>query len=111
MKQTIKKYLGWSAAIAVAAALTLLMFFCIYKFDALMGALRTLISILMPIIVGVGIAYVLSPAYNWMRSRLRRFLYHRLRWHDRKCIQCADILSMLGTFLSAGALIAGLLAR
>ena len=110
MRENIKKYLGWSATIVSAGALTLLIFFCIYKFDKLMAAFSSLISILMPIIIGIGIAYVLSPAYNWVRSRLRRFLYHRLHWHGRKSIQCADILSMLGTFLSAGALIAGLLA-
>ena len=110
MKESMKKYLGWCVAIVTAAALTLLMFFGIYKFDTLRQAFHTLVSILMPIIIGIGIAYVLAPAYNLLRHKLRRFFHHTLHWCGRKSIRCADGLAMLGTFLGAGALIAGLLA-
>ncbi len=105
----MKKYLGWGATVVVVGALTLLIFFCIYKLDALLAALSGLVSILMPVILGIGIAYVLAPAYNWLRGKLRRLLCQSLNWRGRRALRCADVLAMTGTFLGAGALIAGLL--
>ncbi len=110
MKDSMKKYFGWGATVVVVGALTLLIFFCIYKFDALSASISTLVSILMPVILGIGIAYVLSPAYNWLRKKLRRLIYKGMGWHGRRALYCADILAMTITFLGAGALIVGLLA-
>lgn len=110
MKESMKKYFGWGATVVIVGALTLLIFFCIYKFDTLLGAISRLISILMPVILGIGIAYVLSPAYNWLRGKLRRLFHKTLRWRGHRSLYCADILAMMGTFLGAGALIVGLLA-
>lgn len=106
----MKKYFGWGATIVVVGALTLLIFFCIYKFGALAAGIKKLAAIMMPVIMGIGIAYVLSPAHNWLRRRLRRLLHGTFHWHGRRCIRCANILAMIGTFVGAGALIAGLLA-
>lgn len=110
MKESMKKYFGWGAMVVVVGALTLLIFFCIYKFEELAEGISRLISILMPVILGIGIAYVLSPAYNWLRGKLRRLLHRTFRWRGRRALYCADILAMAGTFLGAGVLIVGLLA-
>lgn len=110
MKESLKKYIGWGVTVVVVGAVTMLMFFGIYKFGALKQAIGTLMSILMPVIVGVVIAYVLSPAYNWLRRHLRRMLRNTFGWHGRKALRCAGILAMIGTFVGAGAIIAGLLA-
>lgn len=110
MKKGFKDYLGWGLTVLAVGALSMLLFFCIYKFSAVMAGIRKLIDILMPVIIGVAIAYVLSPVYNWGRRRLRRFFYRVLHWHGRKMVRFADVLAMVLTFCGAIALIAGLIA-
>ena len=109
MRNSMKRYLGWGATVVAVGALMLLLFFGIYKLDALLGALSGLLSILSPVLFGIAIAYVLSPAYNWLRARLRRLLCQSLHWRGRRALRCADVLAMTGTFLGAGALVAGML--
>lgn len=106
----MKKYFGWGATIVIAGALTLLIFFCIYKFGALAAGIGKLVDILMPVIVGIGIAYVLSPVYNWVRRKLLHLFQTKFHWMSRRAVQCAAILAMVATFLGAAALIVGLLA-
>ncbi len=91
-------------------AVTLLIFFCIYKFAALTAGIKKLIGILMPVLVGIVIAYVLSPLYNWLWRKLLRLLHHTFKWHGRGAVRCAGILAMTATFAGAGAVLAGLLA-
>lgn len=110
MKESVKKYFGWGATIVITGAVTLLIFFCIYKFGALIAGVKKLVDILMPVIVGIAIAYVLSPLYNWLRHRILRLLHKTFRWHSRKAVQCANVLAMIATFAGAGALLCGLLA-
>ena len=110
MKESLKKYFGLGVTIVATGAVTLLMFFCIYKFAALTAAVKKLIGILMPVLVGIVIAYVLSPLYNWLWRKILRLLHHTLKWHGRGAIRCAGILAMTATFLGAGAVLAGLLA-
>ncbi|MDO4173121.1 MAG: AI-2E family transporter [Eubacteriales bacterium] len=110
MKESMKKYFGWGATIVVTGAVTLLIFFCIYKFSALAAAVGKLIGILMPVIIGIAIAYVLSPLYNWLRHKILRLLRKTFGWNTRKCVRCAGVLAMIATFLGAAALVGGLLA-
>lgn len=110
MKNSLQKYIGWGITVVIVGALTMLIFFGFYKFSVLARGVGKVISIMMPIIIGVVIAYVLSPAYNWMRRRLRRLLRKTFHWRGRKSLRCADILAMTATFAAAGAVIAGLLA-
>ena len=110
MKESLKKYFGLGVTIVATGAVTLLIFFCIYKFAALTAAVKKLIGILMPVLVGIVIAYVLSPLYNWLWRKILRLLHHTLKWHGRVAIRCAGILAMTATFLGAGAVLAGLLA-
>ena len=65
MKESLKKYFGLGVTIVATGAVTLLIFFCIYKFAALTAAVKKLIGILMPVLIGIVIAYVLSPLYNF----------------------------------------------
>ena len=110
MKESLKKYFGLGVTIVATGAVTLLIFFCIYKFAALTAAVKKLIGILMPVLVGIVIAYVLSPLYNWLWRKILRLLHHTLKWHGRGAIRCAGILAMTATFLGAGAVLGGLLA-
>lgn len=110
MKESMKKYFGWAATIVIAGALTLLIFFCFYRFRALAAGIGKLIDILMPVILGIVIAYVLSPIYSWVRRKLLRLFQERFHWTGRRSVQWAAILAMAATFLGAAALIVGLLA-
>ncbi|MCD8355194.1 MAG: AI-2E family transporter [Clostridia bacterium] len=110
MKESIRKYFGWGVTIVATGAATLLIFFCIYKFGTLAAGIRKLVNILMPILVGIAIAYVLSPLYNWLRHKILRLLHRTFRWRGRGAIRCAGILAMVATFVGAGALLGGLLA-
>lgn len=110
MKESIRKYFGLGVTIVATGAVTLLIFFCIYKFAALTAGIKKLIGILMPVLVGIVIAYVLSPLYNWLWRKLLRLLHHTLKWHGRGAVRCAGILAMTATFAGAGAVLAGLLA-
>ena len=110
MKESIRKYFGLGVTIVATGAVTLLIFFCIYKFAALTAGIKKLIGILMPVLVGIVIAYVLSPLYNWLWRKLLRLLHHTFKWHGRGAVRCAGILAMTATFAGAGAVLAGLLA-
>ena len=110
MKESIRKYFGLGVTIVATGAVTLLIFFCIYKFAALNAGIKKLIGILMPVLVGIVIAYVLSPLYNWLWRKLLRLLHHTFKWHGRGAVRCAGILAMTATFAGAGAVLAGLLA-
>lgn len=60
-----KKYLYTGiTAIAVIAA-SILLFFCLYRFSSIKKTIDLVVRILMPIIYGVVLGYLLSPAYNY----------------------------------------------
>ena len=110
MKKAMQKYIGWGATIIITGAVTIAIFFCIFKFNGLAAGIGKLVNILMPIIIGIGIAYVLSAPYDWLRHKYMRLLAHTFHWRSRKAVRCAGIFAMLTTFLAAGAIIGGLLA-
>lgn len=106
----MQKYIGWGATIIITGAVTIAIFFCIFKFNGLAAGISKLVNILMPIIIGIGIAYVLSAPYDWLRHKYMRLLAHTFHWRSRKAVRCAGIFAMLTTFLGAAAIIGGLLA-
>ena len=110
MKKAMQKYIGWGATIIITGAVTIAIFFCIFKFNGLAAGISKLVNILMPIIIGIGIAYVLSAPYDWLRHKYMRLLAHTFHWRSRKAVRCAGIFAMLTTFLGAAAIIGGLLA-
>ena len=110
MKKAMQKYIGWGATIIITGAVTIAIFFCIFKFNGLAAGISKLVNILMPIIIGIGIAYVLSAPYDWLRHKYIRLLAHTFHWRSRKAVRCAGIFAMLTTFLGAAAIIGGLLA-
>lgn len=73
MKHKTNYFLWGLTAFCVIAA-SLLLWFVLFNFRSLLGAARTLVSILMPFIWGFAIAYLLLPVFNfnmrWMEPRL-----------------------------------------
>ena len=83
MKKAMQKYIGWGATIIITGAVTIAIFFCIFKFNGLAAGISKLVNILMPIIIGIGIAYVLSAPYDWLRHNFMRLLAHSFHWRSR----------------------------
>lgn len=111
MKKDFKQnFINWGATILALGVLAMLLFFCFFRFGLILSGIRKLFSILAPVIVGVVIAYVLSPAYNMMRKWMNTLLHDVFHWEGKRSVYCADILAMLLTFLFAAAVISGLIA-
>lgn len=105
-----QNFINWGATVLGLAALAMLLFFCFFRFGLILTGIRKLLSILAPILFGVVIAYVLSPAYNMLRRWMKTFLHDVCHWEGKRSVCCADILAMLLTFLFAAAIISGLIA-
>ena len=78
-KPHIKPYLYGMLAGSGAIALSIIIFFLIYRFDGFGSAISTLTGILMPFIYGAVIAYLLKPVCNTIENFLRRFIPERMK--------------------------------
>lgn len=78
-KKDVSKYLGAALTVLGVVVASVILIFCFVKFDAIKAGVAQLVDILMPFIVGLVIAYLLSPIYNalvrnlepWLRSVCR----------------------------------------
>jgi len=61
-----------------AAALSILLFFVVFRFDGLRRGVNTLIDVLMPFIVGAVLAYLLKPSCNMIEEKLTNVLDRQL---------------------------------
>ncbi|MCD8037191.1 MAG: AI-2E family transporter [Clostridiales bacterium] len=77
-----------------AAALSIILFFVIYRFEGFSTALGKLIDILKPLIYGMAIAYLLKPLCNYYERKLLE------KW-DGKRKKLANILAVVGSMLTA----------
>ncbi|MCD8144787.1 MAG: AI-2E family transporter [Oscillospiraceae bacterium] len=101
MKKTKHKYLCLMLALFGAAALSIILFFLLFRFDGLQAAFHTLMGVLMPFVVGSVIAYLLKPSCNWVEKRLTAFSEKR----GKKSLRAAPGLSIAITLLLALAVI------
>ncbi len=76
-----------------AAALSIILFFVIYRFEGFSAALGKLIDILKPLIYGMAIAYLLKPLCNYYERKLLE------KW-DGKRKKLANILAVAGSMLT-----------
>ncbi|MCD8341193.1 MAG: AI-2E family transporter [Clostridiales bacterium] len=77
MKKLKNNYLYLMLALFGAAALSILLFFLVSRFDGIQGAFSTLKRVWMPFIVGAVIAYILKPSCNLLEERLNAFSQKR----------------------------------
>jgi predicted PurR-regulated permease PerM len=54
----------------ICLGLTIVLFFCIFRFDGTAAGFSKLIKILMPFIYGGVMAFLLKTPYNWVRGKL-----------------------------------------
>ncbi|MCD7956228.1 MAG: AI-2E family transporter [Lachnospiraceae bacterium] len=69
-KKSDNSYLRLMLALFGAAALSILLFFVVFRFDGLRRGVNTLIGVLMPFIVGAVLAYLLKPTCNAIEEKL-----------------------------------------
>ncbi|MCC8065593.1 MAG: AI-2E family transporter [Clostridiales bacterium] len=65
-----RSYLRLMLAIFGAAALSILLFFVIFRFNGIQEVLNTFRNVLMPFIIGAVIAYILKPSCNFIEDKL-----------------------------------------
>lgn len=64
-KYSFKRYAGVTMALFGAAALSLLLFFALFRIDAIHKAFSHICRTLMPFIIGGALAYVICPICNF----------------------------------------------
>lgn len=103
-----KKYLsaGITAFFVVAASILFLLF--LLKFDVVSKWVGTVISILMPIILGLAFAYLLNPVQNFFENTCYRRLFKNLLAKKPKS-KLPRILSVTTAILVALLVIGGLI--
>ncbi|MCD8014817.1 MAG: AI-2E family transporter [Lachnospiraceae bacterium] len=72
-KRTNNHYLRLMLALFGAAALAILLFFIVFRFNGIRSVVKTLINVLMPFIVGAVLAYILKPSCNYIEEKLTAF--------------------------------------
>ena len=82
MKHTIKVAWakGFSQFLALAGAILLV--FVLFKFDAIMAQIMRIINILMPIIMGIVLAYLINPMVEFYDRKLSNSLGKAI---EKKC--------------------------
>ena len=73
-KYSFKRYAGVTMALFGAAALSLLLFFALFRIDAIHKAFSHICKTLMPFIIGGVLAYVICPICNFLIN-LNTLLY------------------------------------
>ena len=98
----------WGVTALCVISASLLLGFMLYNFRNLVGALRTLVRILMPFIWGFAIAYLLLPIFNfnlgWMEKRLLSRAKNRAKAKGQVRL-AASILTVAESVLVFGGLL------
>jgi len=76
---TYKSYIAWGVTVFTVIALSIVLFFILFRAKGLGDALRGLTSILRPIIYGAALAYVLNPIYRRCENLFTSLLSPRLK--------------------------------
>ena len=109
MKPIVKKYIYSTISIVVAAILSILFFFMMYKIDSVAKVVNTIKNLLMPFIYGGVIAYLLTPLCNVVERRLLKAFNNALT-DEKKAETWARRVSIAVAFTVA-ALVLGIFFR
>lgn len=78
MKEKLEnKYVAWGLTIFGVMAAAILLFFTIYRWNYIMGFISTLVTILMPVIYGLVIAYLMNPIVKFFENKVFNKLLKR----------------------------------
>ena len=71
MKEKLEnKYIAWGVTIFSVFAALILLFFAIYRWEYIAGFFTTLVSIMMPFIFGIIIAYLMNPVLKFFEVKV-----------------------------------------
>lgn len=101
-------YIKWGMTIFASISACIILFFLIYRSEALGKNLSILVAIVTPFIYGFVIAYLLTPSYNFFLRKIHLFLSTRLN-NKRKAITFSKLLSTAITLLLSITIITGLI--
>ncbi|HHU06540.1 MAG TPA: AI-2E family transporter [Clostridiales bacterium] len=105
-----RKYLYWGVTAFCVIALSLIFFWTVTRWDSVRGIVRTLVDILNPILIGIAIAYILTPVLNFFEKKfylkLGEMLFPRSR---KKAVGFARVVGIVTVILLLIATIATLL--
>ena len=95
MKESIKKYLVLSICLFISFALAIILFFLLYKIDYIKSAIGHIIRAMMPFIIGIILAYILTPLCNLLERTFDK-LFKKIKNPSAR----GKIISSLSVFLS-----------
>ncbi len=108
-----KKYFQWGLTVFLVIAASILFYFVIFHMDVLGRGLNLIISILMPLIVGLLISYVMWPLVHLIETKVFMKLCNKLKIQyekkGRKAMRLASVLITLFLFIFAIYLLLALL--
>ena len=95
MKEKLEnKYVAWGLTIFSVFAALILLFFAIYRWDYILGFIGTLITILMPFIYGLAIAYLMNPVVKFFENKVFTKLIKKLSKKKKDKKRLARVLSL-----------------
>lgn len=95
MKNTFEnKYVAWGVTIFSVFAALILLFFAIYRWDYILDFIGTLITILMPFIYGLAIAYLMNPVVKFFENKVFTKLIKKLSKKKKDKKRLARVLSL-----------------
>lgn len=92
------KYLAWGITSFSVIAASVLLFFGIFKWNAIGEELSKLINILMPIIYGFIIAYLLNPIMMFFDEKLQKHVFFKVKKKE-KVKKISKIFSIIITYI------------
>ena len=85
-KYSLKRYAGVTMALFGAAALSLLLFFALFRIDAIHKAFSHICKTLMPFIIGGVLAYVICPICNFFDNIYNKVFKFIKNEKKKKCL-------------------------
>ena len=107
MKEKLEnKYIAWGLTLFGVFAALILLFFAIYRWNYIIGFFDTIITIIMPIIYGLVIAYLMNPVVNFFEKKVFNDLSKKVLKKKNDRIKLSRALSITtSTIIFLGLLI------
>ncbi|MCD8019355.1 MAG: AI-2E family transporter [Clostridiales bacterium] len=106
MKKIKSDYLYLMLALFGAIALSILLFFILFRMSGIRTVLNTVMNALMPFIVGGVIAHILKPSCNFIERELGKFFQKRGKSHDKLVPGLSVVITLLLALLVIAILLA-----
>ena len=95
MKKTFEnKYIAWGITLFSVFSALILLFFAIYRWDYIFSFIKTIITILMPFIYGLAIAYLMNPIVKFFENKVFNKLVNKISFSKIDNKKLCRILSL-----------------